>query len=412
MKLSSAELIKLESKHAAHNYHPIPVVLSKGEGVYVWDIEGNRYYDFLSSYSAISQGHRHPAIMKAMREQMERMTLCSRAFYNDMLPRYAEHVTKLLGYDMILPMNSGAEAVETAIKLSRKWGYKVKQIPTGQAIVVCCKGCFHGRTIAVISMSDDPSAYEDYSPYLPGLRSIPYNDVEALKTVLEAEGNLVCAFLVEPIQGEAGVVVPDEGYLSKCYDLCRKHNVLFVGDEVQTGLGRTGRMLATEWENVRSDILILGKALSGGTMPVSAVLANSDIMLTIQPGEHGSTYGGNPLACAVAMASLDVIVNERLAENAFKQGTKLMQALNDLKKKYSFISQVRGKGLLIAIVINHQSKSAWDLCMIIKKNGLLCKPTHEDIVRFAPPLVITDDQVEGAISIVSKSIEEFSSDKC
>jgi ornithine--oxo-acid transaminase len=393
--------LQLEEKHGAHNYHPLPVVLAKGEGVFVWDVEGKRYYDFLSGYSAVNQGHCHPKIISALTEQAQRLTLTSRAFHNEVLGEYARYITALFGYDKVLPMNTGVEAVETAIKLARHWGYLAKGIKDEQAKIVVCEGNFHGRTSAVISFSTDPAAKNNFGPYMPGFVTIPFNDLNALRLALNDE--TVAGFLMEPIQGEAGVILPDEGYLSTAYQLCREANVLFIADEIQTGLGRTGRMLACDYENVHPDILILGKALSGGTLPVSAVLANDAIMLTIKPGEHGSTYGGNPLACKVAMVSLDVLREEGLAENAEELGHYFRSKLKDLPSKH--LQLVRGKGLLNAIVIKHPDKdAAWQLCLSLKENGLLAKPTHGDKIRLAPPLVIMKQQIDECIDIIGRSL--------
>jgi ornithine--oxo-acid transaminase len=393
--------LNLEEKYGAHNYHPLPVVLTKGEGVFVWDVEGKRYYDFLSGYSAVNQGHCHPKIIAALTEQAQRLTLTSRAFHSDLLGEYANYVTTYFGYDKVLPMNTGVEAVETAIKLARHWGYLVKGIKDQQAKIIVCENNFHGRTTSVISFSTDPSARDNFGPYTPGFIQIPYNDLNALKLALQDE--TVAAFLVEPIQGEAGVMVPDEGYLSSAYQLCKDANVLFVADEIQTGLCRTGKMLACDHENVHPDILILGKALSGGTLPVSAVLANDEIMLTIKPGEHGSTYGGNPLACKVAIASLEVLKEENLAQNAAQLGDYFRSELKKLIS--SHIKIVRGKGLLNAIVIDHPNQdAAWDLCLALKENGLLAKPTHGDKIRLAPPLVITKEQIDECVQVIQKSL--------
>jgi ornithine--oxo-acid transaminase len=397
----SAYFLELEEKYGSHNYHPIPVVLAKGEGVFLWDVEGKRYYDFLSGYSAVNQGHCHPVIVNAFVEQAQKLTLTSRAFHNDQLGEYAGFMAKLFGYDKVLPMNTGVEAVETGIKLCRKWAYEVKNIPVNQATIVVCEGNFHGRTTGVISFSSDPLSTTNFGPYMPGFEVIPYNDIPSLAKALENKN--VAGFLVEPIQGEAGVVVPDEGYLSKAKQLCEESNVLFIADEIQTGLGRTGKMLACEHENVRPDILLLGKALGGGLLPVSAVLADDDIMLTIKAGEHGSTFGGNPLACKTAMSALQVLKNEKMLENAEQMGQLLRSGLESLRSKH--IGMVRGKGLLNAIVINHINKdAAWDLCLQLKDNGLLAKPTHGDKIRFAPPLIITSDQVMECIAIIRDSL--------
>ena len=401
---NAQHFLDLEDRYGAHNYHPLPVVLSRGEGVHVWDVDGKRYFDFLSGYSAINQGHCHPRIIAALIEQAGRLTLTSRAFHNDLLGEYEAYMTKLFGYDRLLPMNTGVEAVETAIKLARRWGYEVKGIPENKAKIIVCRENFHGRTLNVISFSTDSSARSNFGPFMPGYEPIPYNDLAALQAALADE--TVAGFLVEPIQGEAGVVVPDEGYLSHAAALCREANVLFIADEIQTGLSRTGKMLACDHENVRPDILILGKALSGGTLPVSAVLADDEIMLTIKPGEHGSTYGGNPLACKVAMAAMDVLLEEGMAENAEIQGARLRKGLEDLKHPY--IAAVRGKGLLNAIVIDHPNKeAAWELCLTLRDNGLLAKPTHGHIIRLAPPLLITDAQIDECLGIIRKSLQEF-----
>ncbi len=402
--MNTQDYIEKEDLYGAHNYHPLPVVLEKGEGVYVWDVEGKKYFDFLSAYSAVNQGHCHPKIINAMFEQAKKLTLTSRAFYNNVLGEYEEYIAKYFGYDKVLPMNTGAEADETAIKLCRKWGYKKKGIPKNSAKIIVCENNFHGRTITIISMSSDPDAYNDYGPYTPGFVSVPYNDIEALEKELKDPN--VAGFLVEPIQGEAGVYVPDDGYLKKAYELCKANNVLFIADEVQTGIARTGKLLAVDHENVRPDILILGKALSGGVLPVSAVLADDHIMLTIKPGEHGSTFGGNPLACKVAIAALDVVKDEKLAENAEKLGIIFRDRLSKIDSE--MIETVRGKGLLNAIVIKPKGgKTAWDVCMAMRDNGLLAKPTHEHIIRFAPPLVITEEQINESVEIITKTIKQF-----
>ena len=394
--------LDLEEKYGAHNYHPLPVVLNRGEGPFVWDVDGKRYYDFLSGYSAVNQGHCHPVIIKAFIEQAKKLTLTSRAFYNDLLGEYEKYITKLFGYDKVLPMNTGVEAVETAIKLARKWAYEVKGVETGKAKIIVCEGNFHGRTSTIISFSSDPSAYTNFGPYMPGFEAIPFNNIQALEKALQDKN--AAAFLFEPIQGEAGVFVPDDGYLTAVRNLCTEYNVLMIADEIQTGLARTGKMLACDHENVRPDIVTLGKALSGGTMPVSAVLADDEIMLTIKPGEHGSTYGGNPIACKVAIASLQVLQDEKMIENAEAIGQLLRDELKKLRSP--FISIIRGKGLLNAIVINHPNKeAAWDFCVELKENGLLAKPTHGDKIRFAPPLVITKEQILECVSIISKSLE-------
>jgi len=393
--------LELEEKNSAHNYHPIPVVLNRGEGVYVWDVEGNRYYDFLSGYSALNHGHCHPEIVRVFTEQAQTLTLTSRAFHNDRFGEYAKFITHFFGYDKVLPMNTGVEAVETAIKLCRKWAYEVKGIEKEKAIIVVCEENFHGRTSGVISFSSDPDAKNNFGPFMPGFTVIPYNDADALEKVLQNKN--VAGFLVEPIQGEAGVVVPGDGYLAKTKRLCEDANVLFIADEIQTGLSRTGKMLACDHENVRPDILILGKALGGGMMPVSAVLADDEIMLTLKPGEHGSTYGGNPLASRVAITALKILQEENLSGNALVMGQLLRNELNALYSKH--ISIVRGKGLLNAIVIGHaDNNAAWNLCLELKKNGLLAKPTHGDKIRFAPPLVITEDQILECVAIIKKSL--------
>ena len=401
---SPEEYIALEDKYGAHNYHPLPVVLAKGEGVFVWDVEGKKYYDFLSSYSAVNQGHCHPKIVAALKEQADTLTLTSRAFHNDVLGQYEEFVTKLFGYDKVLPMNTGVEGGETANKLARKWGYMKKGIEKNKARIIFAKGNFWGRTLAAISSSDDPSSYEGFGPFMPGYDLIPYNDLEALETELKDFN--VCAFMVEPIQGEAGVVVPHEGYLAGVRKLCDKYNVLFIADEVQTGIARTGKMLACDYEDARPDLLILGKAISGGVFPVSAVLADDEIMLCIQPGEHGSTFGGNPLACKVAQAALEVVIDENLAENAYRLGKIFRRELRAFDN--DMITLVRGRGLLNAIVIKPKNgKEAWDVCLKLRDNGLLAKPTHGDIIRFAPPLVITEDQLMDCIAIIKKTILSF-----
>lgn len=393
--------IAIEDKHGAHNYHPLPVVLKKGEGVFVWDVNGKRYFDFLSGYSAVNQGHCHPDIIKALIEQASQLTLTSRAFYNDKLGEYEKCITTLFGYDKVLPMNTGVEAVETAIKLCRRWGYAVKGIAENQAKIIVCANNFHGRTTSVISFSTDPSSTKQFGPYTPGFEVIPYNNIDALQQALEDKN--VAGFLVEPIQGEAGVEVPADGYLHNAKALCEKHNILFIADEIQTGLARTGKMLCCDHENVKPDILILGKALSGGTLPVSAVLANDDVMLTIKAGEHGSTYGGNPLASVVAIASLNVLIHEEMAQNAERMGILLRQQLQELHSPY--IQTIRGKGLLNAIVIKHADKeAAWKLCVELMKNGLLAKPTHGDKIRLAPPLLITAAQIAECVAIIKKSL--------
>lgn len=403
--MKTQDYIQREDKYGAHNYHPLPVVLDRGEGVYVWDVEGRRYYDFLSAYSAVNQGHCHPKIVNAMTEQAGRLTLTSRAFYNSMLGEFEEYITSYFGYDKVLPMNSGAEGDETALKLCRKWAYEKKGIPENEAKIIVCEGNFHGRTITIISMSTDPDSYRGFGPYTPGFITIPYNDTEALEEALKDPH--VAGFLVEPIQGEAGVFVPDEGYLSKAYELCKEKNVLFIADEVQTGLARTGKLLACDHEEVRPDILILGKALSGGVYPVSAVLADDEIMLCIRPGEHGSTYGGNPVAAKVAIAALEIIKEENLSARAEKLGEKFRAQLKKIDSP--MVELVRGKGLLNAIVIKPTNgKTAWDVCVALKDNGLLAKPTHEHIIRFAPPLVITEEQLMECAEIISNTLHSFS----
>ncbi|XP_072153609.1 ornithine aminotransferase, mitochondrial isoform X2 [Bemisia tabaci] len=394
--------IDRESKYGAHNYHPLPVVINKAEGVYMWDVEGKKYYDFLSAYSAVNQGHSHPKILEALAEQAKTLALTSRAFYNNVLGEYEEYMTKIFGYDKLLPMNTGVEGGETACKLARKWGYLKKKIPENQAKIIFAEGNFWGRTLAAISSSTDPSSYAGFGPYMPGYNIVPYNNLEALEEKLRDP--TTCAFMVEPIQGEAGVVVPDAGYLKSVRELCDKHNVLWIADEVQTGLCRTGKLLAVDHENVRPDILILGKALSGGIYPVSAVLANDDVMLCIQPGEHGSTYGGNPLACRVGMAAIDVLLSEKLAENAEKMGQVLRAGLNTIPK--DLVVTVRGKGLMNAIVI-HESIDAWDVCLKLKENGLLAKPTHGDIIRLAPPLNINEQQLNDCVNIIKNTLLSY-----
>lgn len=405
--MKSKDYIELEHKYGAHNYHPLDVVIAKGEGVWVWDVEGKKYLDFLSAYSAVNQGHCHPKIVNAMVEQAKTLTLTSRAFYNNVLGEYEKFITGLFGYDKVLPMNTGVEGGETAVKLSRRWGYDVKGIKKNEAKIIVANENFHGRTMMAVSASTDPDSYEGYGPFLPGFIKIPYNDIPALEKALEDPN--VCAFMVEPIQGEAGVFVPDAGYLKKAQELCKAKNVLLVCDEVQTGLARTGKMLASDHENVKPDILILGKALSGGTMPVSAILANDEIMLTIKPGQHGSTFGGNPLACKVAIASLEVLVDEKLAENADAMGKYFRAEIQKMVDEYDHLVLVRGKGLLNAVVIkpSDNGKTAWDVCVELKNNGVLAKPTHGDIIRFAPPLVITKDEVDFALGVIRKVLSEF-----
>ena len=401
---NTAKYIALEDQFGAHNYHPVPVVLEKGEGVFLYDVDGKRYFDFLSGYSAVNQGHCHPAIIKALTDQAQKLTLTSRAFYNNLLGTYEKYITEYFGYDKVLPMNTGVEGGETAIKLARRWGYAVKGIPENQAKVIFAEGNFWGRTLAANSSSTDPSSYKGFGPYMPGFGLVPYNDLAALETVLQDP--TVAAFMVEPIQGEAGVVIPTDGYLKGVRALCDKYNVLFIADEIQTGLARTGTLLACDHENVRPDILILGKALSGGTIPVAAVLADDIIMLQIKPGEHGSTYGGNPLACAVAMKALEVIKSEKMVENSFKMGEILRAELAKLNSP--FIASIRGRGLLNAIVIKHENpEAAWDLCLHLKELGILAKPTHGDKIRFAPPLIITEAQIKEAVQLIGKGLEQL-----
>lgn len=403
-KMTEQEYMDREAKYGAHNYHPLPVVLEKGEGIYVWDVNGKRYFDFLSAYSAVNQGHCHPKIVEAMTEQAQKLALTSRAFYNNVLGEWEEYITKYFGYDKVLPMNSGAEADETALKLCRRWGYDVKGIPADQAKIIVCDNNFHGRTITIVTLSNDPSSYAGFGPFTPGFVRIPYDDIPALEEALKDPN--VAGFLLEPIQGEAGVYVPHEGYLKKAYDLCKAHNVLFMADEVQTGIARTGKMLACDHEGVRPDVLILGKAISGGLMPVSCVLADDEIMLTIKPGEHGSTYGGNPIAAKVSMAALQVIKDEKLEENAERLGKIFRERMKAIKS--DMVELVRGKGLLNAVVITPKNdKTAWDVCLKLRDNGLLAKPTHEHIIRFAPPLVINEEQLIEAIGIIEKTLKEF-----
>jgi ornithine--oxo-acid transaminase len=407
-KLTASQLIELENRYGAHNYHPIPVVLERGEGVYVWDVDGKRYYDFLSAYSAVNQGHCHPRIIHALMEQAQKLTLTSRAFYNDRLGLYEEYATQYFGYDKLLPMNTGAEAVETALKLCRKWAYEKKGVAEEQATIIVCEGNFHGRTISIVSFSVDPDAYGGYGPYTPGFKVIPYNDVEALKQALLENPN-IAGFLVEPIQGEAGVYVPDDGYLKACYDLCKEHNVLFIADEVQTGIARTGKLLACDHEGVHPDILILGKALSGGVCPVSAVLADDAIMDVMHPGQHGSTFGGNPIAASVAIAALEVVKDEELALNADRLGSLFRMEIQNYCNTSNIALSVRGKGLLNALIINNdkQKDLAWDICLKLAENGLLAKPTHTNIIRFAPPLVITEVQLYRCLDIINRTIAAF-----
>ncbi len=419
--LNSQQLIAYENKYGAHNYHPLPVVLSKGLGVYVWDVEGKQYYDFLSAYSAINQGHSHTRLVSTLTQQARRLSLTSRAFYNDQLGIYEKYMTEYFGFDMVLPMNSGAEGVETAIKICRKWGYEKKGIPVDEAKIIVCGQNFHGRTVTIISFSSDPDAKGNFGPYTPGFESIEYNNLKALQTILEKEGDRIAGFLVEPIQGEAGVYVPDDNFIPRAAELCRTHNVLFIADEIQTGIARTGALLAVcgdcncqghcEQQDTytKPDILILGKALSGGMYPVSAVLADRRIMDVIRPGQHGSTYGGNPLACAVAMEALEIVKDEHLAQNARRLGHIFRTRMQDLVQKYNIVSSVRGKGLLNAILINDSpdSTTAWDICVALKDNGLLAKPTHGNIIRFAPPLVMTEEQLHECCDIIDKTIKEF-----
>lgn len=407
-KLSAAELIVLENNYGAHNYHPLPVVLEKGEGVCVWDVNGKRYFDFLSAYSAVNQGHCHPKIIATLVDQAQKLTLTSRAFYNSQLGLYEAFVTKYFGYEKVLPMNTGAEAVETAIKLCRKWAYEKKGLPENSASIVVCENNFHGRTTTIVSFSVDPDAYNHYGPFTPGFIVIPYNDAGALEKVL-VENDNIAGFLVEPIQGEAGAYVPDDGYLKQCYDICKKHDVLFISDEVQTGIGRTGKLLACDYENIHPDILILGKALSGGVYPVSAVLSSSQIMDVFHPGQHGSTFGGNPLAAAVAITALEVIRDEKLAERAYQLGILFREEMQRICDQSKIATLIRGKGLLNALVIDNKDHSdlAWDICLKLAENGLLAKPTHKNIIRFAPPLVINERELRECIEIIKKSIKNF-----
>ncbi len=406
--MTSSELIALEDRYGAHNYHPLPVVLERGKGVNVWDMEGKKYYDFLSAYSAVNQGHCHPRIVKAMTDQAKKLTLTSRAFHNNILGQYEKYVTEYFGYDKVLPMNTGVEGGETAIKLCRKWAYEVKGIPANQAKILFASGNFWGRTLAAVSSSSDPDSFNNYGPFMPGFELVPYNDIPALEEALKDSN--VAGVMLEPIQGEAGVFVPDEGYLAKVKALCNAKRVLFIADEVQTGIARTGKLLATDYEDAKPDILILGKALSGGTMPVSAVLANDEIMMVIRPGQHGSTFGGNPVACAVAMEALEVVKDENLAQNAFDLGKIFRERMNDLaKNRPDMITLVRGKGLLNAIIINdtEDSKTAWNLCVGMAKNGLLAKPTHGNIIRFAPPLVINEKELDKCCTIIEKTVKAY-----
>jgi ornithine--oxo-acid transaminase len=407
-KLSASELMELENKYGAHNYHPLPVVLEKGEGVFVWDVEGKKYFDFLSAYSAVNQGHCHPKIIDTLVQQASKLTLTSRAFYNSQLGRYEEFVTQYFGYEKVLPMNTGAEAVETAIKLCRKWAYEKKGLPNNSAQIIVCENNFHGRTTTIVSFSVDSDAFNNYGPFTPGFLVIPYNDADALEKILKENEN-IAGFLVEPIQGEAGAYVPDDGYLKRCYNLCNQYDVLFIADEVQTGIARTGKLLACDYENVHPDILILGKALSGGVYPVSAVLSCCDIMDVIHPGQHGSTFGGNPIAAAVAISALEVIRDEKLAENAFVLGEIFRSEMEKICANSDIASFVRGKGLLNALVINNQGHKnlAWDICLQLLENGLLAKPTHTNIIRFAPPLVITESQLFECLEIIKHTIQSF-----
>lgn len=406
---NSQYFIDLEDKHGAHNYHPLPVVLDRGEGVFVWDVEGKKYYDFLSAYSAVNQGHSHPKIVDALVNQAKKLALTSRAFYNSKLGEYEQKITSLFGFDKVLPMNSGAEAVETAVKLARKWSYEVKGISENAAKIIVCENNFHGRTTTIVSFSNDPDANKNYGPFTPGFIKIPYNDINALEAILAQDAQNIAAFLVEPIQGEAGVYVPDENFLKNASELCKKYNVLFIADEVQTGIARTGKLIACHHEDVQPDILILGKALSGGMYPVSAVLANDNIMNVIKPGQHGSTFGGNPIACAVAIAALEVVENEKLSERAEELGKLFRAEIEKIIEKTDLITKVRGKGLLNAILINDtpESSTAWNLCLQLKENGLLAKPTHGNIIRLAPPLVITEEQLLDCVQIIEKTVLNF-----
>ena len=407
MRKNSSKAINLENQYGAHNYHPLPVVLSKGKGIYVWDVEGKKYFDFLSAYSAVNQGHCHPKIINSLIEQSKILTLTSRAFYNDVLGEYEEYITKYFDYDKVLPMNTGVEGGETANKLARKWGYLIKGIEENKAKIIFANGNFWGRTLAAISSSNDPLSYKDFGPFMPGYELVPYNDLNSLEEAFQDSN--VCAFMVEPIQGEAGVVVPDEGYLAGVKKLCSQYNVLFMADEVQTGIARTGKMLATDYEDARPDVLILGKALSGGVLPVSAVLADDEIMMCIKPGEHGSTYGGNPLACAVAKTALKIVKDENLEENAMLMGNYFRKKMNDLAKESDLVNFIRGKGLLNALVINdsEDSSKAWDICLKMKEKGLIAKPTHGNIIRFAPPLVINKKEIDESCQIIRDCILNF-----
>ncbi|MGD1959003.1 MAG: ornithine--oxo-acid transaminase [Fulvivirga sp.] len=404
---SSKEAIELENKYGAYNYHPLPVVLAKGEGVYLWDVEGKKYFDFLSAYSAVNQGHCHPRIVDALKAQAEKLTLTSRAFHNDVLGRYEKFIADFFGYDRILPMNTGVEGGETAVKICRKWAYEVKGLPENKAKILFANGNFWGRTLAAISTSNDLGSYNNFGPFVPGFDLIPYNDLSALEKALDDPN--IAGFMVEPIQGEAGVVVPDDGYLKQAYTLCKAKNVLLIADEVQTGIGRTGKVLCSEYDEIKPDILILGKALSGGVFPVSAVLASDEIMMTLKPGQHGSTFGGNPLACSVAMSALEVLRDEKLTENAYDLGLIFRKRMNNMIQNTELVNKVRGKGLLNAIVINDHpdSSTAWDICVALKDNGLLAKPTHGNVIRFAPPLVITEDQLHECCDIIESTIADY-----
>jgi ornithine--oxo-acid transaminase len=406
-KISAQQAIELEDKYGAHNYHPLPVVLERGEGVYVWDVDGKRYFDFLAAYSAVNQGHCHPRIVASLVEQAQKLTLTSRAFYNDSLGEYAKFITSYFGFDKVLPMNTGAEGVETALKLARKWAYEKKGVAENEAVIIVCQNNFHGRTISIVSASNDPDARTNFGPFTPGIISVEYNNADALAELLKNKN--IAGFLIEPIQGEAGVVVPDEGYLKKCYELCKVNNVLFIADEIQSGLGRTGKLLACQHEGVQPDILILGKALAGGVYPVSAVLTSDEVMLCVKPGQHGSTYGGNPLACKVAITALTVLKEEKLSENSERLGKILLNELKSIQASYpDLIKTVRGKGLFCAMVIAERNgKNAWDVCVELMKNGLLAKPTHGDIIRFAPPLVINEEQLMECVSIIRKVVKNF-----
>jgi len=410
--LSTQQVIDMEDEFAAHTYHPLPVCFEKAEGIHVWDPEGKHYLDFLSAYSAVNQGHCHPKIVEALVSQAQKSTLSSRAFYNTVFPQFCKYVTEYFGYEMVLPMNTGAEAVETGVKLARKWGYTKKNIPDDQAIIICCDGCFHGRTSAAIAMSNDPSCYGGFGALLPGFVKIPYNDTRALEDVLRAQGDRVAAFIVEPIQGEAGVVVPDENYLKDCYNLCKKYNVLFIADEIQTGLCRTGKLLCCDWAEFTPDVVLLGKAISGGVLPLSVVLSSKEIMLCIKSGEHGSTYGGNPLASAVGIAALQVLKEENLAERANILGERFRNKLQEMVTKFEFVEGVRGKGLLNALIIKAAPESqddpwAWQFCLRLATNGLLAKPTHDHIIRLAPPLIISDAELDESLAIIEKTLAEF-----